>query len=74
MRHGDWAWSAIAAGVVAYEVAAPDGELLSEAISRYRVRHPVVVTLAVCYLAAHLLRVIPGRLDPLHQLATRLGR
>ena len=73
MRHGDYAWLALAAAILGYELAAPRGELLSEAVDRYRRRHPVATHLAVIYLAGHLLRRWPARIDPLHRLATRLG-
>lgn len=76
MKPADWAWTAVAAGVLAYELTAGhrrDWELLSEACDRYRNRHPIVTTGVVVYLAAHLTRAIPRRIDPLHQLA-RWGR
>jgi hypothetical protein len=72
MKHADYAWAALAAGVVAYEAAAPPGQLLSEAVDRYRVRHPFVTNGAIFYVAMHLLRQWPARIDPLHQLALRL--
>ena len=72
MRHGDVAWIALAVGVLAYEIAAPQGELLSEACDRYRRRHPILVESIIFYLALHLLRGLPARLDPLHVIATRL--
>lgn len=71
MRHGDYAWLALAAAILAYEVAAPRGELLSEACDRYRQRHPILTLGVIAYLAAHLARLIPRRVDPLHRLATR---
>lgn len=74
MSHHDWAWISIAVGVITYEIMAPPGQLLSEAIDKYRGRHPWVTVLAVTYLATHLLRVWPARLDPLHRLATGLRR
>jgi hypothetical protein len=74
MRHGDWAWLAIVGGVLAYELASPPGELLSQAVDRYRRRHPIATDVAIVYIAAHLLRRWPPRLDPLHRLAGRLGR
>lgn len=74
MRHGDYAWAAIAAGVITYELFAPPGQLLSEAVDRYRRHHPYITNGMVCYIAAHLLRVVPARVDPLHQLATRVRR
>lgn len=76
MRHGDVAWTTLAVGVTAYEVAAAkrSWELLSTACDRYRDRHPVAANAVIVYLAAHLLRVWPARVDPLHQLAERLAR
>lgn len=61
--------------VVAYELAAcriPHWELLSEAVDRHRARYPRLVHIGIAYLAAHLTRRIPARLDPLTQ-ATRLA-
>lgn len=74
MRHGDAAWATLAVGIAAYEVAAPADELLSEAVDRYRRTHPGLTVLAIVYVAAHLLRIWPRRIDPLHQIATRMGR
>lgn len=73
---GDWAWIGILAGITAYELHAiyRDGELLSEAADRHRDRHPILVHAAVAYLAAHLTRRIPARVDPLHRLTVRLRR
>jgi hypothetical protein len=72
MRAADWAWIAVAATVVSYEAFAAgrrDHELLSEAMDRYRRHHPVAVNSAIFYLAGHLSRVWPRRIDPLHRLA-----
>jgi len=74
MKHGDVAWLTLAAGIVLYEVAAPKGELLSEAVDRYRRRHPVITNGTIFYIAMHLLRQWPKRIDPLHQIAVRASR
>ena len=77
LRAGDWAWLTIAVGVVGYEVSASsrlDWELLSEAVDRYRMLYPLATNLTIVYLAAHLVRVIPRRIDPLYILATRWTR
>lgn len=71
MRHGDYAWTAIAAAVLIYEVNAPSGELLSEAVDRYRQRHPIITNTVIAYLALHLMRRIPPKFDLLHRLASR---
>lgn len=73
MKAADWAWVTVAAGVLGYELTAGhrrDWELLSEACDRYRARHPIATTAVVVYLAAHLTRAIPRRIDPLHRLTT----
>lgn len=72
MKPADWAWTALAASILGYEIAAAtrrDWELLSEAADRYRAGHPVLTHLTVFYLAAHLTRLIPKPIDPLHLLA-----
>ena len=71
-KHADLAWLALAGVVATYEVTAMarrDWELLSEAADRYRAGHPVATHVMVVYLAGHLLRRWPARLDPLHRLA-----
>ena len=76
MRPGDYAWLALAAAVLGYEIAAAtrrDWELLSEAADRYRAGHPVITHLTVVYLAGHLTRRWPARVDPLHRMARRLA-
>lgn len=74
MHAGDRAWCALAAAVLTYEVFAPRGELLSEACDRHRAHHPIVTYSVIGYLAAHLTRLVPARVDPLTKLATRFGR
>lgn len=74
MKPGDRAWITLAVGVIAYEAACPRGELLSEACDRYRRRRPVTTYTVIVYLACHLTRVWPRRIDPLTQLTNRLGR
>lgn len=73
MRHADYAWTVLAAAVVAYELLAyakPEVEYLSEAMDRYRQRHPIVTNTGIIYLALHLLRRLPSYADPL----ARMGR
>lgn len=72
MKSGDIAWLTMALGVAAYELGAAvhrDGELLSEAVDRYRAAHPAVTYGGIIYVAGHLARVWPRRFDPLCILA-----
>lgn len=79
-RPADCAWIALGLAVVGYEAYAAgragrrEVELLSEAVDRYRASHPVVVHATVWYLAGHLSRVIPRRIDPLHRLAEWIAK
>lgn len=61
LRPSDKAWIALFAGVVAWDVLAPPGEMLSEAVDRYIVEHPIIVTTAVGITAAHLLNLLDRR-------------
>ena len=76
MNPADVAWLVLAAAILGYEITAAtrrDWELLSEAADRYRAGHPVLTHLTVFYVAAHLTRMVPKRIDPLHQIAVRLA-
>ena len=64
MRASDKAWLTLAAGVVVYEIAADDGEMLSHAVDRWLVTHPVVTWTGVLVTAAHLLNLLPPQYDP----------
>ena len=74
MKHGDAAWAAIGLAVLVYELCAPPGQLLSEAVDKYRIRHPILTNSLIVFLAGHLLRIWPRHIDPLHQLAVRANR
>lgn len=72
MRPADRAWLALVTGILVYEFRGE--ELLSEAMDRYRKRSPYVMSTVIIYIAMHLLRWWPQRVDPLHRLATKMGR
>lgn len=74
LRPGDWAWVALATGVVVYEVMAPEEELLSEAVDRYLMRRKILTTGTVLYVAAHLVNWLPNSVDIFHRLAVLSGR
>ena len=64
MRSAERAWVALGVGVLAYELMAEDGELLSHQVDRWLEAHPVLTSAAVTITAAHLLNILPQRLDP----------
>lgn len=63
------AWSALAAAVIAYEVLAPEGQLLSEGVDRALIKYPTITRIGIALVACHLVNVIPERYDPLHLIA-----
>lgn len=74
MKPGDYAWCAIGLGVIGWDATSPHGELLSEAVDRYLTNHPYLTRTVIIYLSAHLLNVIPDRVDPLTRLAAGFRR
>jgi hypothetical protein len=66
MRPSDEAWLVLAAGVIVWDAAAPDGEMLSEAADRWMVSRPWLTRIIVAAFALHLCNGVPARLDPVH--------
>lgn len=66
LRHSDWAWIALVLGILGYEIAAKDNELLSEAFDRYMERTPWLMRIITGLVALHLINAIPPRYDLLH--------
>lgn len=64
MRSAERAWVALGICVLAYELLAKEGELLSHQVDRWLEAHPVLTSAAVTITAAHLLNILPQRLDP----------
>lgn len=62
------AWVGIGLLVAAYELLAPEGELLSQGVDRALDKHPVLTTTVIGATALHLVNLLPERLDVLHQL------
>lgn len=58
------AWAGLAAGVVAYDLLCPEGQMLSEGVDRGLEQHRLATGLAVGVTALHLLNVFPQNLDP----------
>ncbi|MFI5776982.1 hypothetical protein [Nocardia sp. NPDC051570] len=74
-RHltGERALIVLAAAVTAYEVAAPENELISHAFDRLLEKHRIATGFAVIYTAAHLLNILPPRVDLYHRLGRTIG-
>jgi len=58
-------WCVVGAVVVACEAVAPPGQLLSHGVDRGLERAPWLVRAGVILIAAHLLNVLPEKVDPL---------
>lgn len=65
LRPSDWAWIGLALGVAAWDATCSRDEMLSDASVRYMSAHPVITSGVIVYLAAHLMGVVPHRIDPL---------
>lgn len=66
MRPADWAWIALGLGVLAYDLAAPDGETLSEGADRYMQHHPWITRAVGVGLVCHVCNAVPSRFDAIH--------
>jgi len=74
MRPADAAWIVLVAGVVVWDVACPREEMLSEGVDRYLERRPWLTRMVVAVTAAHILNLLPKRVDPFYRVATAFGR
>lgn len=63
MRASDKAWVVLGAGILAWDVLCPRGEMLSDGTARYMASRPVLTGSVIAYTACHLAHVIPARLD-----------
>lgn len=70
MVTGERAWMVLIVAILAYEIAAPKDQLLSEAVDRWLVKYPWPTRVAVALVAAHLLNMIPNKFDPFHHVAS----
>lgn len=66
---GGPAWLVLGAAIALYEIASPADELLTAACHRALIKHPIATRAAILLTAAHLLALIPPRVDPFTQIA-----
>lgn len=76
MRRGSFAWLLLAAVILAWDLAARDGETLSECFRRACTcpRGKVAVRSGWLLLTAHLFGVLPRSVDPLHAVHAARSR
>ncbi|MBF6085166.1 hypothetical protein IU485_27720 [Nocardia cyriacigeorgica] len=74
-RHltGERAIATLIVLTAAYEYAAPENQLISHAVDRYLETHRWATVFAIAYTAAHLLNLIPPRLDLYHLVGKTIG-
>jgi hypothetical protein len=74
MRPSDRAWLALGAGVLAWDVACPDGEMLSQASDRYAQKHRWLAYSVIASVALHLTSLLPYWVDPVHAVGVMLRK
>jgi hypothetical protein len=74
LRHADIAWIILATYVIAYDANCKDGEQLSHGVDRYLLRRPWLTRAVVLTTSAHLLNLLPRKVDPFHLTAALFGR
>ena len=67
------AWLVLAAGVIAYDIAAPPGHTMSEQVDRWLVTHPVLTWAVGGIIFGHCMNLVHPKVDVLH-LAFTAGR
>lgn len=66
---GEHAWAVLALGIVGYEIACDEEELLSVAVDRWLISHPLITRTAITAVSLHLLNLLPWWADALsHRL------
>jgi hypothetical protein len=68
MYASDKAWIVLGAGVLLWDLAAAEGQTLSEGADRYMDHHPWVTRSVGVALVAHVCNFLPNRWDPVHGL------
>lgn len=57
------AWVILTAGVLSYEIACRDGQLLSEGVDDWLISRPILTRAAIAAMALHLGNAVPKRYD-----------
>ncbi|OBJ44791.1 hypothetical protein A5630_15390 [Mycolicibacterium mucogenicum] len=57
------AWAVLAAGVLSYEIACREGQLLSEGVDEWLISRPFLTRAAIAAMALHLGNAVPKRYD-----------
>lgn len=60
---GEHAWAVLAAGIAGYELICDDEELLSVAVDRWLISHPLITRTAIAAVSLHLLNLLPWWID-----------
>src|ERR1700743_586393 len=62
---GKQAWGILAGGIIVYEIACEDDQLLSVIVDEWLKAHPVLTRAAIVAVAAHLANALNPAWDPL---------
>jgi hypothetical protein len=74
VNSSDYAWLALGAGVVSYDLLCVEGQTLSEGADAAMLRHPWLVRAVAFALAGHVSNVVPVRYDAVHWMFVGLRR
>lgn len=66
VKPADKAWAGLATYVVAWNLLAPEGEMLSMGLDRYLESHPFLSRFITLGVSLHLLNLIPEKFDMIH--------
>jgi len=57
------AWAILTAGVLSYEIACREGQLLSEGVDEWLISRPILTRAAIAAMALHLGNAVPKHYD-----------
>lgn len=63
---GRAAWGVMAAGIVFYEIACDESELLSVVVDDWLASRPILTRAVIIGVASHLINLVDPKLDPMH--------
>jgi hypothetical protein len=60
-------WAVVLGTITAHELSCDKGNTLSEGVDRALEKHPILTIGAIAITSAHLINLLPEKIDPFHQ-------